>query len=180
MISHVSLFQVVVDNQLLIRDACVGWPGCTHDARVLRNSSLYTKAEAGLLMNNDEIIIADSAYPLKQWLITPFRDNGRLGPQHRRFNRILSSARQVVERCFGHLKGRFRRLREITVHDIEDIVTTITSGCILHNLCILHEDELADFFDRDEDGHPNRFQNLYRNADQGAARRQQIMQMLCA
>lgn len=81
------------------------WPRCTHDARVLRNSSLFAKAEVGLLMNQDDIIIFVSAYPLRQWLITLFRYNGRLGAQHRRFNRILSSTRQVVQSSLGTLKG---------------------------------------------------------------------------
>ena len=35
------IFQLVVDDRMLIRDAYVGWPGCTHDARVFRNSPLW-------------------------------------------------------------------------------------------------------------------------------------------
>ena len=90
--------QVVADCDMLIRDAYTGWPGCTHDARVLRNSSLFDKAENGQCIVQGHFIIADSAYPLRNWLMTLFRD---------RFNRMLSSARQIVERVYGHLKGRF-------------------------------------------------------------------------
>ena len=46
----------------------------------------------------------------------------------RRFNKAVSSSRQVVERAFGHLKERFRQLREITVHKQESIVRLIGSA----------------------------------------------------
>lgn len=39
-----------MDDSLVILDSNVGWPGCIHDARVLRNSPLYEKIEAGDLM----------------------------------------------------------------------------------------------------------------------------------
>ena len=81
--------QVVADCDMLIRDAYTGWPGCTHDARVLRNSSLFEKAENGQSVAHGNFIVADSAYPLRNWLITPFRDNGRLNAQQRRF-KLLS------------------------------------------------------------------------------------------
>lgn len=71
---------------MLIRDIYTGWPGSTHDARVLRNSNLYTNANRGNYLNANKYILADSAYPLKMWLITPFKDNGRLNAQQRRFN----------------------------------------------------------------------------------------------
>lgn len=70
---------------------------------IARNSELFAEAENSL--DIDKMIIADSAYPLKGWLITSFKDNCRLGVNQRRFNRILFSARQSVERCSGHFKG---------------------------------------------------------------------------
>lgn len=45
-----------------------------------------------------------------RWLITPYRDNGHLTAQQRRFNTVLSWLRQKVERAIGLLKGRWRRL----------------------------------------------------------------------
>lgn len=85
--------QAVVDSDLMLRDIYTGWPGSTHDARVLRNSSLFNNATAGQYFDVNKYIIADNAYPLKAWLITPFKDNGRLNINQRRFNRVLSSAR---------------------------------------------------------------------------------------
>lgn len=54
----------------MIRDIYTGWPGSTHDVRVFRNSELFAKAEAGTCLDIDKIIIADSEYSLKCWLIT--------------------------------------------------------------------------------------------------------------
>jgi hypothetical protein len=39
---------------------------------------VFEKAEKGQNVAHGNFIIADSAYPLRNWLITPFRDNGRL------------------------------------------------------------------------------------------------------
>ena len=111
-LEYLFLFQIAVDNKLFITDAYTGWPGSTHDARVLRNSSLFSKGENGELTAQNKIIATDSAYPVKSWLITPFRDNG----QQRRFNIVFSSRSVTVERAIGHMKGRFRRLTYITIH----------------------------------------------------------------
>ena len=87
--------------------------------------------------------------------------------------------RQVVERSIGHLKGRFCRLREITVHSPGDIIATIVSGCILHNLCILREDSVVEFIEGgDDDAHPNQFHNIFGDAQAGINRRNQLLQML--
>ena len=176
--SVLHFFQAVVDHNLMFRDIYSGWPGCTHDARVFRNSSLSEKAENGELFNQNKFIIADSAYPVKCYLVPPFKDNGHLSRRQKRFNRVVSSARQVVERAFGLLKGRFRRIREITVHDPAAIVGIIVCACILHNLAIMNHEAIEQFMDVDDDGHPNRFPNIYRNAENGVTFRDNLMRTL--
>ena len=180
-ISFYLFYQVIADNNLLI--LYTGWPGCTHDARVLRNSAIFTEAEEGNLFGPNKHIIADSAYSVKTWLIPPFKDNGHLTRQQRRFNTALSSVRSVVERCFGHLKGRFRRLRELTVYDPTYMVSDIVCGCILHNLTIMNDDEIELFMERvgdddDDDANPNHYQNIFPNDNQGLARREEMMRAL--
>ena len=83
-----------------ILNCYTGWPGCVHDARVLRNSGLYHKAEAGELIIPNFYILGDSAYPLRNWLVTPFKNVGQLTRQQIKFNQRLSSVRQNVERAF--------------------------------------------------------------------------------
>lgn len=140
--------QAVCNHEMIFTDVFAGFPGSCHDARVLRNSDLW---EDGLqLCNNVNNILADAAYPLRRWLMTPYRDNGHLTPQQKRFNFNLSVNRVVIERAFGLLKGRFRRLRFLDTQKIETAVDVIVVCCILHSICIMHHDEVDDFMSRDE------------------------------
>ncbi|XP_062608040.1 uncharacterized protein LOC134269867 [Saccostrea cucullata] len=149
---------------LLITDSFVGWPGCTHDSRVFRNSPIYEELENAML-NPNIFIIGDSAYPLKPYLITPFRDNGRLTAAQRHFNRKLSTSRQTVERGIGLLKCRFRRLTSLPCFDVERTCKAITACCVLHNICILSNDSVNDILDNNfPDNNVNNYGQLYANA----------------
>ena len=92
-----------------------------HDARVLANSPLYGFGQSGTLFPPDKtevingvripvVIIGDATYPLLEWLMKPYADNGRLSPSQRAFNNNLSSTRMAKEIAFGRLKGRWRIL----------------------------------------------------------------------
>ena len=86
-----------------------------HDARVLSNSEVYARGEAGTLMPSHVrtlggvpvpvVIIGDPAYPLLPWLLKPYPGTG-LSDKQKKYNRRLSQARAVVECAFGRLKGR--------------------------------------------------------------------------
>lgn len=60
---------------------------------------------------------------------------------------------QVVERAFGYLKGRFRQLQDIPLHNSKEICQMILATCILHNLCIINDDEIVDYINNTE-GNP--------------------------
>jgi len=52
---------------------CINYIGRCHDSRVLRESSLWTAFEEQKLSPfPGAVILGDSAYPLTEWLITPF------------------------------------------------------------------------------------------------------------
>ena len=87
--------QGTVNSRLLFQHVAVGYPGSIHDARVLRLSGIFDLAEneeilsaptrmvhGGLLR---PMLVGDSAYPLKNWLIKPFSNRGCLSPQKRCF-----------------------------------------------------------------------------------------------
>lgn len=163
----------------MIISANTGWPGCVHDARVLRNSQLYQKAEQGQLIGPEKFLVGDSAYPLKAWLTAPFKNYPNLSPQQRLFNRKITSIRQVVERAIGHMKGRFRRLKNVHLYDVEAACKIIFAGCILHNLCILSGDEVEEFIEiPEDDDHPNNYPPVYRNADDGIQLRDRLVNQL--
>ena len=49
---HSIVMQALVDHQYRFMDVYIGWPGSTHDARVLANSDIFHKGEAGSLLPN--------------------------------------------------------------------------------------------------------------------------------
>ncbi|KAG5896331.1 hypothetical protein JTB14_030534 [Gonioctena quinquepunctata] len=62
------------------------WPESVHDARVLRNSSLFRRMENGWRPHANAVILGDSAYPSREWLIPPTYDDP-MNPAQTAFNR---------------------------------------------------------------------------------------------
>lgn len=109
-----------------------------HDAHVFRRSDIYRKLinkEVPLLPSHQHLI-GDAAYPLLQNLMTPFRDTGHLTRSQIIYNMKLSCIRSIIERAFGLLKGKFRRLRFLDVSDFELGQKMIGAACLLHNFMI--------------------------------------------
>lgn len=148
------ILQAVVGEDMMFLDTAMGYPGSMHDARVLRCSDIFRRAENNdilkepvILKNNCAIrpfLIADGAYPLLPWLMKPYRVTANITPVERRFNAKLSSSRSVVERAFGSLKARWRILLkrlDVKFCNISDVILTC---CILHNFCQLSGDHFDD------------------------------------
>lgn len=139
--------QAVVDANMRFTNIYCGEPGSLHDARVFRRSPLFQAANANTrtLFPNTTFLLGDSAYPSLSWLVPPFRNNGHLTPHQVEFNYIHSSTRMSVERGFGYVKGRFRRIKFFTeYHDMNFITNTVVAACILHNYCI-DENDIYEF-----------------------------------
>lgn len=145
---HSLQLQAVCNSEMLFTDCFAGYPGSCHDSRVLRNSPLGAN---GLQLCNGNHIIADGGYPLRRWILTPYRDNGHLTQEQKNYNYKLSSNRVVVERAFGLLKGRFRRLRYLDTQKIQTAVEIIMTACVLHNVCLMQRDAVEDFLETDDD-----------------------------
>lgn len=86
----------------------------------------------------NQFLLGDKAYPVLQWLIPPYIDRGNLNDINRRFNEALSKSRQVIERTFALLKGRFRRLKYLDMNRTDLIPATILAACTIHNMCLDH------------------------------------------
>lgn len=141
---------------------------------VLRYSELFQNAEQ--LVPPGHYVLGDSAFPLLRWLLTSFRDYGNLTRQQKLFNRTLSKDRQVIERSFGLLKCTFRRLIKFDASDMEMIVNSILSACVLHNLCMQEEGEFPEMSiveNDDDDQVANGGHEL-----SGIRLRQEVMQQL--
>nr|CAI5832171.1 unnamed protein product [Callosobruchus analis] len=94
----------------------------------------------------DEFIIGDKAYLVTKWCIPPYIERGYVTAQQRNFNSVHSSTRQVVERSFALLFGRFRRLRYLDMNRTDMIPATLMAACVLHNICLKNPDELLNTY----------------------------------
>lgn len=130
--------QAVCDNRRRILDLFIGYPGSVHDSRVFRNSPLGNNLEEKCRRYH---LLADSGYPLKANILTPYKDRGNLTERQLNYNVKLNSNRYVIEHCFGMLKQKFRQLYHVKLRSIPYIVHLIRAACVLHNVSI--EDEFA-------------------------------------
>lgn len=115
--------------------------GSVHDQRVFRLSELKNYLGDATKFYNSHLV-GDAAYTLHEHLIVPYRDNGHLTQKQKNFNFCHSSARMVIERSFGFLKGRFRSLlTTLDMKRVDLIPKYIIACCVLHNICLLKNDE---------------------------------------
>uniref|UniRef100_A0A8C6UX78 Putative nuclease HARBI1 n=1 Tax=Neogobius melanostomus TaxID=47308 RepID=A0A8C6UX78_9GOBI len=128
---HSINVQLVCTNDMQIIDLVSKWPGSTHDARILRESALHREFEEGRITG---LLLGDSGYPLKRWLMTPVI--APRTPQERRYNFKQASTRSIIERCIGVLKRRFHCLHsEMRMHP-ERVCVVIAACVVLHNICV--------------------------------------------
>ena len=171
--------------EMRFTDVFCRYPRSVHDARVFRNSPLFVDAQRNVneLFPGNSHLIGDAAYPLKPWILTPYKDNGHLTRQQSRYNFIHSSTRMVVERSLALLKGRFRKLKTSMVKQrIQDVPEIVVAACVLHNICMMTEDDIHDFLhdeddqndddDNDEDG------GFFFFLQQGEEKRRQVTRAL--
>ncbi|KAE8746725.1 hypothetical protein FOCC_FOCC006589 [Frankliniella occidentalis] len=151
---YAIVLQAICNADLLFTDCFAGYPGSVPDNRIFRNSDLWFGVHENLnrYFPGDEYIIGDKAYPILTWCIPPFINRGVLTRDQKTFNTALSSMRQVIERAFALLKGRFRRLKYLDMKRIDLIPRTIMACCVLHNVCLLNgEDNFEDFIQEGEE-----------------------------
>lgn len=64
------------------------------------------------------------------------------------FNRVISQKRQVIERAFALLKGRFRRLKFLDMSRLDLIPFFIMAAYVLHNICLEGiDDDIMEFIE---------------------------------
>ena len=140
--SIVLLALVDADYKFLYVD--VGCNGRVSDGGVFKNSTLYKALETNALQippprplpgRNKPIpftILADDAFPLKEYIMKPYSQTG-LTPESRIFNYRLSRARRTVENAFGILANRFRIFRAPIPLVPEKVECIVLACCSLHN-----------------------------------------------
>lgn len=148
----VVLMGLVDSHYRFIWGSC-GFPGNSHDAIIFQSTALWNTIQQGYIPQMGKevgeipitippLIVGDSAFPLRTWLMKPYT-NAVLSPQQRYFNYRLSRARMVTEGAYGQLKGRWRVLLRKSESD-RDQVRIITLACmVLHNICINQGDSIS-------------------------------------
>ena len=141
--------QVMCDFNLEFIDVFTGFPGRVHDARVFHKSPI---PEFLSNLPNEFHILGDAAYPLLINLLTPFREISGMPLHQTKYNKIHSRARQVVERSIGILKGRFRKLKDLEMVNLEMMCKVIISACCVHNIVIKSDsnERLYEYFAQGE------------------------------
>ncbi|GAU99914.1 hypothetical protein RvY_10849 [Ramazzottius varieornatus] len=94
---------VVCDDQRRIRHVFAGFPGSAQNHRVFTNSKLARNSSK--YFAGDEYLLANSAYPVSEITVSPYKKPVKDTAENSRFNRLHATARVVAERTIGILKG---------------------------------------------------------------------------
>lgn len=115
-----------------------------HDSRIFKES--FISNDLPRICDNGLFhIIGNSAYPIRPYLLTPYREAENLSDEKGRYSRKLCGTRVTIENVFGLLKKRFRQLLMLQFLTVDKITLFIISCCLLHNLCVV-ADDVEDFF----------------------------------
>lgn len=131
--------QGICDSRKRFLDVFTGVSGKIHDSRVFSLSHISNNI-AEICDNDTYHLLADSAYPINTFLLTPFKNYGNLTAEQQNYNYRLSRTRVVIENAFGILKQRFRQLIRTDFWLVHTTAKFIIATCVLHNLCINQED----------------------------------------
>ncbi|XP_057537844.1 protein ALP1-like isoform X1 [Amaranthus tricolor] len=121
-----------------------GWEGSAHDGRVLRDA--ITRPN-GLKVPQGSYYLVDAGYTNCEGFLAPYRGHryhlkewGDRQPisAEEYFNMKHSKARNVIERCFGLLKGRWGILRTPSFFPIRTHGRIVQACVLLHNLIRKH------------------------------------------
>ncbi|XP_060759492.1 putative nuclease HARBI1 [Neoarius graeffei] len=126
---HSLNIQALCDHNLKFLNCVAHWPGSVHDSRILQNSQLCEAFEEGII---DGILLGDSGYPLKPWLLTPFLNPTT--PAQRKYNAAHCSTRNTIERAFGVLKRRFHCLHGELRMIPDRVCNIVCATVVLHNM----------------------------------------------
>lgn len=121
------------------------WPGSCHDSFILKDSQMWDDFENGI---KHGILLGDSAYPSRKWLITPFPH-----PQNdheQGFNNAQTKARSIIERTFGRFKRRFAMMHQEVRVNPSRACKFIAAAAMLHNIANTVNDNFIDDDDDDD------------------------------
>ncbi|XP_074592480.1 uncharacterized protein LOC141848346 [Curcuma longa] len=125
-----------------------GWEGSASDSRILRDA---IGRRNSLQIPLGSYYLVDVGYTNGQGFLAPYRGTryhvqewaqGSRAPQNYQeyFNKKHSSARNIIERCFGLLKKRWTILRSPSFYPIKTQNRIIIACCLLQNFIRMNMD----------------------------------------
>lgn len=152
--------QAICDADCKFQDVICRWPGSSHDSHIFASSNIRAKFENNEF--HDYVLVGDSGYGIKQYMITPLGN-----PQIRAeqlFNESQIRTRNCIERKFGQWKRRFPILAFGIRLSLRKVEAVVIATAVLENICKLfdepvppinEEEEAAIDFVNDVDNHIN-------------------------
>lgn len=137
--SYSITLQAVADPAGVFTDVCIGYPGSMSDDKILEQSMLYQRGQAGQL--GGSWIVGGSGYPLMDWLLVPYSQQHLTWTQHA-FNEKISDVRRAAVSAFARLKGRWTCLQKRMDVKLQDLPVMLMACCVLHNICELRGDDM--------------------------------------
>jgi hypothetical protein len=132
--------QAIVDADDQFRWISTAKYGSCADGRAFRETKLFDSLAGGKLTCGGEVpkgryfILADNAYPIRSFLLHPFRGQHTPGTPEDSWNLNMSAARSAVERAFGQLVFQWQILKKgIVVRKIKRAHNIIRACVLLHN-----------------------------------------------
>ena len=125
----------VCNHDMMITYIVAKYGGATNDSFIWANCNLKVKCEKGDFGN--AWLIGDSGFGLTRYLLTPVLNP--TGEAEGRYNRAHKSSRQVIERCFGLAKHRFRciyRSAGELMYEPRKCCDIIVACAVLYNICV--------------------------------------------
>ena len=116
------------------------WPGSTHDSFVFNNSHICQKLESQPHSMEDGLLLGDSGYPCKPYLMTPY-----LNPtttKEEAFNKAHTCTRVAIKQAFGWWKRRFHLLHSEVRMSPEKTCQLIGACAVLHNIAVLRNEPI--------------------------------------
>uniref|UniRef100_UPI00398E726B putative nuclease HARBI1 n=1 Tax=Pristiophorus japonicus TaxID=55135 RepID=UPI00398E726B len=133
---HSLNVQLVCDHQRRIMAVFARYPGSSHHAFILRQSSVPTLFTGP--NQNCGWLLGDNGYPLSTWLLTQLRNHWTMA-EHA-YNDAHCGTRCIIEHYIGMFKQRFRCLDHSDValqYSPEWVSIFVVVCCLLHNLAIM-------------------------------------------
>ncbi|KAG6511476.1 hypothetical protein ZIOFF_029544 [Zingiber officinale] len=138
---------LVCDFDMLFTFVYTGWEGTANDSRVFidaltRHENHFPKP------CGDQFYLVDSGYPNMPGFLAPYRGQryhlrdyrrqGRPRGKEELFNYRHSTCRNIIERCIGVLKARFRILKDMPNYPITSQRLIPLACCAVHNFIRRH------------------------------------------